>query len=104
MSESREVVVALVREIDEGTGKVFDIEGRKVAVFHLEDGFYALENVCPSCEAEVGQAVVIDESVTCPHHGWRIDVVRGVCPMAPDQPMRIFPVRIDADSVLVTIE
>jgi nitrite reductase/ring-hydroxylating ferredoxin subunit len=43
---------------------------RHVAVFRLDDGLHAIDNLClhqagPLCEGEIEDAVV-----TCPWHGW----------------------------------
>jgi len=59
-------------------GHFVKVEGRHVALFRLDDGFHAIDNLClhhagPLCE---GQIDALDE-VTCPWHGWSYEIRTG---------------------------
>jgi len=95
--------VASIAEIPEGTGKTFQIAGRQIAVFHLEDGFYALENTCPECHTDLEMGRISETSVACPYHGWEIDVVKGICPVNPEHHLETYTVRIEDDDVWVDV-
>jgi NAD(P)H-dependent nitrite reductase small subunit len=95
--------VASVSEIPEGTGKTFKIKGKQIAVFHLEDGFYALQNTCPDCDTDLEKGRVSESSVACPYHGWEIDVVKGTCPVNPEHQRETYTVRIENDEVWVDV-
>lgn len=54
------------------------VHGRHVALFRLDDGFFAIDNLClhqagPLCEGEIERDIV-----TCPWHGWSYDIRTGV--------------------------
>lgn len=53
------------------------MDGRPVAIFHTEAGFYAVDNDClhmggPLCEGTVEGTVV-----TCPWHAWAYHLATG---------------------------
>jgi nitrite reductase/ring-hydroxylating ferredoxin subunit len=95
--------VASVSEIPEGTGKTFQVRGKQIAVFHLEDGFHALENVCPECGSHLERSTVTETAVSCPYHGWEIDIVEGICPINPEHQRETYPVRVENDAVWVEV-
>jgi nitrite reductase (NADH) small subunit len=61
-----------------GGGRMVVVGRRHVAVFRLDDGLHAIDNLClhqagPLCEGEIEDAVV-----TCPWHGWSYDIRTGI--------------------------
>ena len=69
--------VASVGELEAGDSSVVDVDGEQVALFHLNDEYFALSNVCPHQGGPLGQGRVEDECVYCPWHGWQFDVESG---------------------------
>lgn len=85
--------IAPVDAFEVGSRVVADVEGREIAVFRLEDGFYALSNHCvhqggPACEGLLSGTATVDEDgrmgydhdrqvIACPWHGWEFDVTTG---------------------------
>ena len=69
--------VASLDELDQGDSSVVDVDGEQIALFRLEDGYYALSNVCPHQGGPLGQGRVEDDCVYCPWHGWQFDVETG---------------------------
>lgn len=98
------VRVASVSEIPEGSGKTFEIRGKQIAVFHLEDGFYALENVCAECGSSLERSAVTETAVACPHHGWEIDIVEGICPVNPEHQRETYRVRVEKDQIWIDMD
>ena len=59
-------------------GHFVKVEGRHVALFRLDDGFHAIDNLClhhagPLCEGHIDA----NDEVTCPWHGWSYDIRTG---------------------------
>lgn len=73
-----------------------------VALFRTADGrVFALEDRCPHRGGPLSQGIVHGERVTCPLHGWTIELASGVA-VAPDVgTTRRFEVRIEAGRVLL---
>lgn len=58
-------------------GRSVAVDGRRVAVFHTEHGFRALDNACPHLGGPLADGLLSDRCVTCPLHGRRIDLDSG---------------------------
>lgn len=59
-------------------GHFVKVEGRHVALFRLDDGFHAIDNLClhhagPLCEGHIEAS----GEVTCPWHGWSYEIRTG---------------------------
>ena len=65
-------------------GHFVKVEGRHVALFRLQDGFHALDNLClhhagPLCEGTIDAR----DEVTCPWHGWSYQIRTGTLVQDP---------------------
>jgi nitrite reductase (NADH) small subunit len=58
-------------------GRSVAVGGRRLAVFHLPEGFVALDAVCPHEGGPLSDGIVADSCVSCPLHGWRFDLRSG---------------------------
>ncbi|MGQ0733818.1 MAG: Rieske (2Fe-2S) protein [Acidobacteriota bacterium] len=72
------VTVGAIDNFAPGTGCMIRVHGRHVALFRLDDGFFAIDNLClhqsgPLCDGEIEHGVV-----TCPWHGWSYDIRTGI--------------------------
>ena len=47
------------------------------AVYHLEEGFFAVDGMCPHQGGPLVKGHVRGKIVTCPWHGWQYDVTTG---------------------------
>jgi NAD(P)H-dependent nitrite reductase small subunit len=101
VSEFREV--GKVGEIRPGRGKVFDLGGTPVAVFHTDGGYYAIHNTCPHAQGPLAEGVVDGTIVKCPWHGWRFDMTTGACLVTADASVTSYAVRVEGDAILVGI-
>jgi nitrite reductase (NADH) small subunit len=71
-----------------------------IAVFrNADDEIFALEDRCPHKGGPLSQGIVHGRKVTCPLHGWNIELDSG-CAVAPDQGCaREFPIKLEAGRV-----
>ncbi|MDD3576844.1 nitrite reductase small subunit NirD [Halothiobacillus sp.] len=64
--------------------KVVHWQGTPIAIFRTQkDEVFALEDHCPHKKGPLSQGIVHDRKVTCPLHGWVIELDRGTA-IAPD--------------------
>ncbi len=96
--------VASVSEIPEGTGRAVEAGGVRIALFHVDGTFHAIDGTCPHRGGPLGEGVLSGRVVTCPWHFWRFDVCTGSAPDVPETRLRTYKVRIDGDDVLVDPE
>lgn len=95
--------IASVAEVPTGTGREFVAGGRIVALFHLEDGFHAIDGICPHAGGPLAEGIVRGNVVTCPWHGWQFDVSTGRHCLSPQICQTSFPVTVIGDDVLVEL-
>lgn len=68
----------LEKEIAVNEKKAVKVNGEKILVFHLEEGFYATQNSCTHLAAPLSKGKVIDgHIVQCPFHRARFDIRTG---------------------------
>ena len=69
--------VAAISEIPPGSGKELVVDGRIIALYHVDGQFHAIDGVCPHAGGPLGQGMLRKNIVTCPWHGWQFDVSTG---------------------------
>lgn len=69
--------VARVDEIPPGKGRVVKVAGKSVAVFHVNDRFFAINNICPHEGGPLAKGRVKGFVVSCPWHDLQFDVRSG---------------------------
>jgi nitrite reductase/ring-hydroxylating ferredoxin subunit len=72
------VAVGRVVDFSRGEGRMVVVNGRHVAIFRLDDGFFAIDNLCLHQAGPLCEGTVDDGVVTCPWHGWSYDIRTGV--------------------------
>ena len=77
MSDPNFQNVAKTDEIPDGEGRVFEVDGRMIAVFREGDKFSALDDACPHAGAPLSDGIVEAGTVTCTWHGWRFSLEDG---------------------------
>jgi 3-phenylpropionate/trans-cinnamate dioxygenase ferredoxin subunit len=101
---TREVRVGRVEEIPDGDVAVVDI-GARVAVFHIEGEFFAVDDRCTHQEAYLSDGFIEGCSVECPLHASCFDLRTGM-PSGPPavRPVRTHPVVVRDGEVFVRLE
>lgn len=91
-------------DIAHGEALRVEIGEREIAIFNLDGAFYATSDVCTHSFASLSDGFIEDACVECPLHGGRFDIKTGAAIEEPcTEDLEIFPVRIDGDTVLVTV-
>jgi nitrite reductase/ring-hydroxylating ferredoxin subunit len=92
-------------EIAPGEMLGVEIGGRKVAIYHLEDGsWHATDNVCTHAFALLTEGWLEGCEIECPLHAGRFDVRTGAGLGAPiEEDIACFPVRLEGEDVMVCL-
>lgn len=83
------------------------LHGTPIALFRLQDGFFAIGDTCSHAEASLAEGEIdADEGeVTCDRHGARFDIRTGKNLSLPaTRPVPRFPVRVVDGRVEVQVE
>lgn len=101
---ARYVRVGRVKDVPEGRPEVFDVEERKIAVYRLEDGFYAIDDICTHDGGPLADGEVDGDQVICPRHGARFSIKTGAALTFPAiTPVESYPVRVEGEELLIGI-
>lgn len=95
--------VAKVGDIPEGQGRSFAVGDWMVAVFFLDGGYQAINDLCPHMGASLAAGHVQDGIVTCPWHAWRFKTCDGTWCDNPKVKIESFEVRVEGDEIQVRV-
>jgi len=96
------VDVARMEEISIGKPVHIEIDGAGIAVFKLDDAFYAIEDVCTHDGGQLTGGCIEGDQIVCKRHGARFSIKTGEALTAPAyEPTAVFPVRIENGIVQV---
>jgi nitrite reductase (NADH) small subunit len=79
-------------------------EGVDICLANVGGELSALDNVCPHRRGPLGQGWVDGEMVVCPWHSWNFHARTGVAEFPEGERVKVFPVQISGEDVLVDIE
>ena len=75
-----------------------------IAIFRTaDDEVFALDDRCPHKGGPLGEGTVDGAVVTCPWHGFTVDVRTGRCPRNPALRVPTFPLAREGDLLCVSI-
>jgi nitrite reductase (NADH) small subunit len=98
----REQVIGRTSEIPPGEGRTFEVDGRRIAVFHTRmGGFFATQADCPHKGGPLADGLIGGTTVVCPLHERSWDLATGVPAADSDCPIAVYPVRATEDGTLV---
>ncbi len=88
-----------------GGFKTVEADGQLLAVFRLDDGYYAIEDVCTHDGGELTGGEIEGDCIACPRHGARFNIKTGAVLSPPAyEDVRVFPVRVVEGRVQVADE
>ena len=88
--------VAKQAEIPLGQSALVTVEGKEVALFNVEEHYYAVGNRCPHRSGPLfrGKVETVNgvPAVRCPLHGWLFELSTGRCLTRPGAGVSVYPV------------
>lgn len=96
------IPIAKTTDAIEPNGQPLDIDGMSLALFRVGDSYHVLSNICTHEYALMTDGYLEDGYIECPMHQGRFYIPTGEAQGPPVcKPLKVFPVRIEADTVLV---
>ena len=96
--------IAKTDAVPVGGVRVFEVNGRSIAVANVDGTFYVIDNVCTHDGGPLGEGTLVGDQVECPRHGARFDVKTGQVRALPAvRPVRTYPVQVNGDEVQVAV-
>lgn len=97
------IKIAALSELQDGTIKTVEHDGKKVAVARIGDQVHVVENTCCHKGGPIGEGTLSGNIVACPWHGWRFDVSTGACLNNPAAKIAHFEARVENGQVLAKL-
>ena len=102
VANQRFVHVGKTGDVPAGGAEVFDVEDRKIAIYRLDDGYFAIDDLCTHDGGPLASGDVEGDEVICPRHGARFSIRTGAALSFPAvTPVDCYPVRVEGDDLLV---
>lgn len=96
------VDVGRADEFSVGKPVHIEVDGTGIAVFKLDQAFYAIEDVCTHDGGKLTGGCVENGEIVCPRHGARFSIKTGEALTAPAyEPTATLPVRVENGIVQV---
>ncbi len=98
------VKVAQRGDIPPGKMACVRVNGRRILLANVEGSIYAADDTCTHEEASLSKGFLKGEWVKCPLHGSRFNLRTGEVVDDPaDENLRVYPVRLDGDDILIAL-
>ena len=97
------VEVARLDQVPPGTGSVFTVADKNVAVFNVAGTICAIADACPHAGGSLGMGRLDGTIVTCAWHGMKIDVTTGCFAGSPESGVDSYPVKIVDGKITVAL-
>jgi|SRR5215213_4743793 len=95
-----EYILGPLAQIPIGEGRVFDIGGLRIAVFHTRSGaVYATQASCPHRGGPLADGLIGGSTLVCPLHAWKFDLATGAA-LFGDCGLTTYPARLNEDGDL----
>ena len=92
-------------ELPPGHARAYPAAGRTVMVYNLAGTFYATQGLCPHEDLPLEGGRCIEHVIECPWHGSRFNIGTGKVLTTPAEAgLRTYPVRVEGETVVVTID
>jgi len=99
------VKVAKADDVPAGQVKIYNVDGRQIALCHVGGEYYAIDDVCTHDAGPLGEGELDGYEIECPRHGARFDVKTGRALTLPAvMPVKAYAVRVEGDDIEVQVE
>ncbi|HEY3308861.1 MAG TPA: Rieske (2Fe-2S) protein [Desulfuromonadaceae bacterium] len=97
-------IVAKLSDVPNFGKKLVTVAGREILLINIKSAIYACENECPHQGSPMAAAIVKEGTISCPRHGYRFNLIDGSCRDFPEYTLKIFPVQIVGEDILVELD
>ncbi len=80
-----------------------DEHPRPILLLYTGEEVFALEDLCTHDGGPLHEGEVEDGKIVCPRHGARFDLRTGRQTLPAPRPVRVFPARLEGETVLLLL-
>jgi len=99
------IEICKTTDVARGSAKRINFDKRDpIGIYHLEDGFYAIDDICSHGGALLSMGRMENNAVICPFHGGSFDIRTGIAIGRPcTVPVNTYAVTIVGDAVWIEV-
>ena len=97
------IEVARIDRIPPGSGSLFTVADKDIAVFNVDGTICAIADTCPHASGSLGLGKLSGTTVTCPVHGMKFDVTTGCFAGTSDFGVASYPVNVVDGKIMVSL-
>lgn len=99
------VKIAKIGDVPEGAARVFQANGRRLALCNVDGDLFAIDDICTHDGGDLGEGELDGFAIECPRHGARFDVRTGkVMALPAVKPVSGYAVKVEGDDILVALD
>ncbi len=104
MTTKTYVTVATTDELQPGNRTVVEVNGHYIAVFNVDQHYYAIEDVCTHDDGPLAEGELYGTVIECPRHGATFDITTGAVLSFPAiRPVTRYETRVEGSDVQIAI-
>jgi nitrite reductase/ring-hydroxylating ferredoxin subunit len=101
--QTKQVFVGRIDEIQDGERKLVEVDGRSIGVFHHKGQWYSVINHCLHRGGPVATGSLVQDTLTCPWHGFQYNVTTGQMLSDPTMKLEMYPVTLQDGEIYITV-
>ncbi len=99
------VKVGKTGDVVPGTARVFQANGRRLAICNVDGDLFAVDDICTHDGGDLGEGELDGFAIECPRHGARFDVRNGeVMALPAVRAVGGYAVKVEGDDILVALD
>lgn len=99
---TRFITVATTEEVKPGDRIVLEVEAHVIALFNVDNRYYAIEDLCTHDEGPLAEGELDGTVIECPRHGAKFDITTGaVLSMPAVVPVPRYETRVEGNQVQI---
>jgi nitrite reductase/ring-hydroxylating ferredoxin subunit len=96
--------VCAMSELADGKPHRFEVDGRALCLAAVDGEVFAIDDTCTHAEVSLSEGTLDGATIECFLHGATFNLRTGAATLPATEPVATFPVSIEGEDVLVTLE
>jgi len=96
--------IAKVEDLWSGEMMGLEVNGECILLVNVDDRIYAYADICPHQKSRLSEGSLTNGILRCARHHWEFDVCSGSGVNPRNACLKLFPIRVEGEDILVDIE
>jgi toluene monooxygenase system ferredoxin subunit len=96
--------IAELEDLWSGEMRGLEVNGEPILLVNVDDHIYAYADACPHQKSRLSEGTLKDKIIRCARHHWEFDICTGSGVNPQNTCLRVFPVRLEGQDILVDID